>query len=309
MVEKYRSEKALVFVNDEDLETHALFIPEVTLLQVARTDFHSITGKLMPKSHIVDRIGDASGISFVAAECSTRKEGQLVWVGRAQGKKRMPDGMWRVSHVHEYEFDVETRAELDFNGKQAAKYRTDKDKTIHTLELKKFARQRAGTGARLKVIKELVGMATSFDPAEIQGGKLVLARVALNTQRMLEEPEMRNAIIQNAIGATEDIFGPGERDVTPSPEALPAPEEAGDVEPEQQALEGIPSDTDIPWDNPLEDIRKWFEMRIHEVPAQGTKDWIRSLLDDKASGQDLKVLQNYKAKLEAKMAAAKAGTK
>lgn len=312
MVEKYRSEKALVFVNDEDLKTHALFIPEISLLKATREDFHSISGKLMPKSHIVDRIGEASGVSFVAAECSTRSEGGTIYVGRAQGKKRMPDGAWRLSQVHEYEFDVETRAELDFLTDKRGQYNSDTARRKHTLELKKFARQRAGTGARLKVIRELVGMPTGLSPQEMQGGKMVFARVALNTNKMLEDPEMRQAVISHALVATEEIFGP-ERNVTPAAESLPAPEEQAQAEPgpatEQNQLAGIPGDFDIPWgeeESPVEQIRSWFEMRIHESLAQKTKDWIRSLLDGE-SGQDLEVLTNYKAKLEEKMAASKSG--
>ena len=318
MVEKYRSEKALVFVNAEDLQTHSLFIPEVTMLAVARDEFHSFSGKLMPKSHVVDLIATASGVSFIAAECSTRKEGESTWIGRAQGKKRLPDGTWRTSEAREYEFDVETRAELDFLNDKKNLYNTDTAKRYHVLELKKFARQRASTGARLNVIRELVHIPTAFKPDDIEGGQMVFARVALNTQRMLEEPEMRNAIIKNAIGATEDIFGPqAERNVTPqiADHVEATDEQIKDAAPAEQQLEGIPGDIEIPWgDGPpppteLEEIRAWFKMRIHELPAQKTKDWIKAVLDDPKSGQDFAVLTQYKEALERRMASAKGGGK
>ena len=125
LVEKYRSENALVFVRDEDLKTHSLFIPEVTLLKAGPADFHNISGSCMPKSYMVDRMGEAAGIAFIAAECSTRKEGDWVYVGRSQAKRRLPDGTWRTSHVQEYEFDVETRAKLDF-AKSPDKYKSEK---------------------------------------------------------------------------------------------------------------------------------------------------------------------------------------
>ncbi len=318
LVEKYRGENALVFVNNEDLKTHPLFVPEITLLKVEKKDFHIIQGKFMPKSHIADRIGEASGVSFVETGCSTRTESDHVYVGRAQGKKRMPDGTWRISQAHEYEFDVEVRAELDFNGKQADKYQTDKSKKLHKLELKKFARQRSGTGARLKVIKELVGMATSFEPREIETGQMVFCRVAVNTQEMLADPEMRRAAIKHALGATEEIFGPSiERNVTPEKEALPAPEETDtESESEQQKLAGI-LDDDIPWkDSPKSEppkervpteqevLRSWFEERIAEVPAEDTKTWLRDFLAGKLEGkdsQDVEVLKNYKEALERKL--------
>ena len=319
MVEKYRSDKALVFVNAEDLKTHELFIPEITLLKAnVKDDFHRISGKLMPKSHIVDRIADAAGISFIASECQTRAESNSMYVGRAQGKKRLPDGTWRLSQVHEYEFDIDTRAELDFMNDKNNYYKTDTAKLKHKLEMKKFARARAGTGARMKVIRELVGMPTGLEPKDIPGGQMVFARVALNTERMLKEPEMRNAIIQNAIGATEDIFGSApERNVTPEQEALPAPEADSEAESEAQGAEstseqfpGLPPDDEIPGFNekpPSEQaaLRSWFQMRIAEVTGEDTKKWIRDFLDGTLEGkdsQDLETLKKYKEALEAKIA-------
>ena len=320
MVEKYRSEHALVFVNDEDLKTHPLFIPEVTILAVKQDDFHNISGSLMPKGHITDRIGEASGVSFIATECGTRKDGDWVYVGRAQGKKRQTDGTWRLSQAHEYEFDVDTRAELDFNGKYGAdKYKTDKDKLVHKLEMKKFARQRAGTGARLKVIRELVGMPTGFKQPQLQGGQMVFARVALNTQEMLADPDTRQAAIRVALGATDEIFGPTPRNVTPEREALPEPEAESEEPPAESAtaFPGLPADDDIPgFDGPakepteVEILRSWFKMRIAEVSAKDTKQWIKDFLAGKLDGkdsQDVEVLKQYKGALERKLAAVPVG--
>ena len=75
---------------------------------------------------------------------------------------------------------------------------------------------------------------------------------------------------------------------------------------------GLPADDEIPgFNNPpkepteVEILRSWFDMRIGEVKAAETKDWIRSFLDGKIEGkdsQDIATLINYKDALEKKLA-------
>ena len=210
LIQKHKSNKDLVFVAEEDLHTQVMFIPVVVAIHATPDDFHNISGNLMPKGYQVDRIGEASGISFVAENCGVRKESEDVYVGYAQGKKRLPDGTWRPSSVCEYEFDVKTRSEEDFlndSKKREPKYKAEIDRKAHILQLKKFARQRAGTGARLKVIRELTGMPISFKPNEIQKA-MVFSRVAVNTDMLFADPEMREAAIQLATGTARDIYGP-----------------------------------------------------------------------------------------------------
>lgn len=242
VVKKYRHENAMVLVHEEDLDTQRMFKPVITKIPVTPNDFHEcpIQGKMMPKSHHVDRIGDAAGVEFVWGE--VKKEGDLVWVGRAQGRRRMPDGSWRTSSVQEYEFDVETRSEEDFLNDKKNRYADELSKRKHIVELKKVARQRAATGARLRVIRELVGIPIAFSKDDFQRA-LVVSRVAVNTDAMLEDPQTRRAAISHAVGAADTLFGT-ERNVTPQREALEAPqdeaEDFDDFDDESEEVEEPP---------------------------------------------------------------------
>lgn len=232
-LEQYRKDSnALVLVHEEDLATQRMFVPVVTKIPVTKADFHDypIQGRMMPRSHHVDRIGEAAGVEFV--DGGTRKEGEAVWVGWAQGRRRMPDGSWRTSSVQEYEFNVDDRAEEDFLNDQAKekskqRYTNDTKKRQHALELKKAARQRASTGARLRVIRELVGIPIAFSKEDFQRA-LVVSRIAVNTDAMLDDPAMRQAAVAHAVGAKESLYGP--RNITPQRAQLAAPEQAEDAE-------------------------------------------------------------------------------
>ena len=221
IIDAQRKNGSLVFVNDEEIRTQRMFIPQVTVIPAGPGDFHDkpIQGKYMPKSHHVDRIGEGAGIEFVAEHCGTRMEGDSVYVGSAQGRRRQSDGTWRTSSKQEYEFSVNDRAEEDFL-KDPDKYKTDIAKRKHVLELKKVARQRASTGARLRVIRELTGIPIAFGPDDVKRA-LVVSRIALNTDAMLDDPATRHAAIATAIGSTREIFGPGRSE----PVAIEAPAE------------------------------------------------------------------------------------
>ncbi len=239
LVAKYRGEKALVFVNDEELKTLSMFIPKVTQLIAGANDFHNIQGSYMPKGHHTARIAEAAGITFLYENCGTRKEGDNVWVGFAQGRRRLPDGSWRTSPVCEYEYNVEDRAEEDF-AKQPAIYKTEATKRKHILELRKFARQKANSGANYRVIRYLAGVPIGFKQTEISKA-MIFSRVAVNTNELLADPRMSEAAIRHAIGAIDLVYGPAhdngniatpaERVVTPAPEELPAPQEEADAGP------------------------------------------------------------------------------
>ena len=209
MVQKHVSDHDLVFVAEEDLRTQTMFLPEVVIIRSTPDDFHNISGKFMPKGYQTDRIGEASGIVFLE-NCGTRVEevdGDTAYVGFAQGKKRMPDGTWRPSSVCEYEFNPVKRAEEDFLKDTQGNYKTENQKKIHLLGLQKFGRQRANTGARLRVIRELTGMPISFKADQLQRA-MVFSRVAVNTDLFLSDPEMREAAIKVALGAGKEIYGP-----------------------------------------------------------------------------------------------------
>ncbi len=215
LVQKYRGQQDLVFVSDEELRTQAMFFPEIVAVHAEPGDFHKIGQKFMPKKHIVDRIAEAAGITFLEQNCGTRTEtveGATAWIGFAQGKKRMPDGTWRTSSVCEYEFSPVIRAEEDFlkdsqrePGKQ--KYNNEVNKKLLIITYKKYGRARANTGARLRTIHELTGMQTSFEAGQLKRA-LVYSRVAVNTDLLLADPKTREVALEAALGITRQIYGP-----------------------------------------------------------------------------------------------------
>jgi hypothetical protein len=210
MVKRYKSENQLVFVAEEDLKTHTMFLPEVVVIRSTPDDFHNISGNFQPKGHQIDRIGEAAGISFLTSNCGTRTEtvdGNTVYVGFAQARKRLPDGTWRISSICEYEFNPVKRAEEDVLKDSKGKYGNEKERKLLLLTYQKFGRQRADTGARLRVIHELTGMPISFKPQEIAKA-MIFCRVSVNTDALLADPEMREAAIRIATGASEQLYGP-----------------------------------------------------------------------------------------------------
>lgn len=210
LVEKYRSQNYLVFVNEEDLHTQTMFLPEVVIVNSTPEEFHNINGRFMPKRHQTDRIGEAAGIVFLEENGGTRTEqvdGHTVYVGFAQAKKRLPDGTWKTSSICEYEFDPVKRVEEDVLRDKQGKYKIEKEKNLLLLTYQKFGRARASTGARLRVVRELTGMPTAIEAKDLKKA-MVFCRIALNTDALLLQPELRDTAVKIALGAKESIYGP-----------------------------------------------------------------------------------------------------
>jgi len=209
-VQRHKQNQDLVFVTEDDLGKHTMFMPEIVVVHATPEDFHNISGKMMPKRHYVDRCAEASGVTFLEQNCGTRTEkvdGHEVYVGYAQAKKRMPDGTWRTSSVAEYEFDPKKRADEDILRDTKGKYNTEKDKKLLLLTYQKFGRQRANTGARARAIRELTGMPTAFEQRDIQKA-MVFYRIAVNTDELLASPQGQRAALGLVTGAVKDIYGP-----------------------------------------------------------------------------------------------------
>jgi hypothetical protein len=194
----------------------------------------------------------------------------------------MPDGSWRTSTPQEYEFDVQTRAEEDFLNDSKGKYSTEIAKKKHVLELRKVARQRASTGARLRVIRELLGIPIAFSHENFERA-IVVCRIGVNTDALLESPDMRKAAINQALGVSQEIYGPSERNVTPEREALEAPAEEAKEEPAQESA----AHDDDPFDEKEADLSEEQKARIaleewlnSDVLKESAKDLIRATLDD-----------------------------
>jgi hypothetical protein len=244
LVKHEKDKGALVFANMENLEAQVeLYRTEVTVLTFTDKDFHTINGKQMPSKAATDRIGEAFGIQFIQAACrvsAETREDELcgkrtVYCAEAQGKVRMPDGSWRTSTVDEYEFDPVLRAMLDKNVTELNE-RTKPTVAKAILEYSKVARQRAATGARLRVIRQLTGMPAAFDKAEA-GKPFVFTRVVQNTDYILKTPEGRTMATAQALGIDiSSLFG---KPTLPSPtvtttEIDHTPSGTTDSEPEQE---------------------------------------------------------------------------
>jgi hypothetical protein len=237
---------ALAFVTKEDcMAVTPLYKPEITVIQLRlpadkndqNADVYNISGKYMPKREIVDRIGEATGLIFIHEGCKTWTETydddiagkRMVYVSEQQAKKRMSDGSWRTSSVQAYEFDPVMRAMLDYNVTELnAQTKQTKNKWGKTLaqtilEYTKVARQRAETGARLRVIRELTNMPTAFS-AEDAAKPLVFGRFAQNTDYILQTREGRAMASAQALGVdVASLFGgrkisPEENEIAPAVE-------------------------------------------------------------------------------------------
>lgn len=209
---------SLVFVDKEwATEQTPLYKPEVTEMKINKdTDCFLISKKYMPKREVVDRIGEASGIDFIFGEIRnvTVTDESLgkhtVYIAVSQGRKMMSDGSWRTSSKCDYEFDPYLRAALDYDVTEINEKTKQKQKqgqngpygatlAKYILELQKVATQRANTGARLRVIRELVGMPTAFDAKDIEK-PLLFGRMVQNTAYILNTPEGRAMATAKALG-------------------------------------------------------------------------------------------------------------
>lgn len=209
-IEKAQQVGALIFVDKEwGTDKTPLYKLEITEIFINReTECFNISGKFMPRREVVDRIGEASGIDFIFGISSSRTVDddicgkRTVYTASAQGRRLMPDGSWRKSSKCDYDFDPVLRAMLDFDAtelnSETKQKRRISSKGVpygstlarYILELQKVAMQRANTGARLRVIRELVGMPIAFEAKDLDK-PLYLGRIIPNTDYILETPEGR----------------------------------------------------------------------------------------------------------------------
>ncbi len=213
IIERAQKSGALVFVNQENFQSKVeLYKTEATVIQARPDEFHNLQGKFMPNRPVTDRIGEAAGVEFVSGHVRSEMRDdaiagrRTVFIGTAQGKVRMPDGHWRMSAIEEYEFDPVLRAMLD----KKIDYITETNRSVFAraaMEYTKVATQRAATGARLRVIRQLTGMPTAFS-AEDMKRPLVFTRTVLNTEHILDTKEGRTLATMQALGMnTEALYG------------------------------------------------------------------------------------------------------
>ena len=234
VIEQNRNNGALVFVDQNAQPSTELYRLEATVVTLGKDDVHNISGKIMPKREAVDRIGEAAGIVFLDVRGDTETRDDIfigkhtVFIGRAQGKVRISDGSWRTSSFQEYEIDPVLRAMLD---KGITELTAENKKIVGKAiqEYQKFGKQRAQTGARLRVIRELTGMPTAL--TQEQAAKpLVFARIVQNTSYILQTPEGRALATAQALGM--DMAALYGRKALPEGSAGDPPMEDVTVEPE-----------------------------------------------------------------------------
>jgi|GEM_PF-3239289 len=296
VIEKARAGGALAYVGQGIAETVPLYKLEVSVIEVSPKDFHDkeVNGKILPRKEIVDKIGDAAGISFIPLENELSIErmeaepaldlpARSVFVGRCQGKVRLSDGSWRTSSVETYAFDYAARA---ISEEPADKYKQKRKMQ----EFYKAGPMRAASGARLRVIHQLTSMPSGFDPKEINAcsGKLVFSRIVQNTDYILSTHEGKMMAIAMATGAAAQLYGqrpeaaeaapagePPMRSVGPAAEGSAAPDDGDDF-----ALEG--EGTAPPRDDPIAAARNALE-DYYVLPGllgANAKASLRAALDD-----------------------------
>jgi hypothetical protein len=221
-VDDARKKGALVYINPEHCETQVeLYKTEVTEIHLKKGDFHIISSKFMPKKETVDKISEACGVTFIQASSRSRAETRdddlagkrTAYIAEEQGKLRMPDGSYRESPVEEYEFDPVLRAMIDKKVSEITPQNSTEVRRA-AMEYAKTARQRAKTGARSRVIRQLTGMPTAFDAKDLgidaEGNikPMLFSRIVQNTQFILQTPEGRAMATAQALGVDiSTLFG------------------------------------------------------------------------------------------------------
>jgi len=253
-IEAAEKSGALVFVDREWItEKTPLYKPEITEMKIDKAnECFNISGKFMPKREVVDRISEANGIDFIFGEVKTMTieddmcGKRIVYTAIAQGRKRMSDGSWRTSSKCDYDFDPVLRGMLDYDVTELNPQTKQKRKTSqrgeaygptlakYILELQKVAAQRANTGARLRVARELVGMPVAFTEKEIDK-PLYFGRIVQNTEYILKTPEGRAMATATALGVDVSTLFGGNKSALPSAAVSEEPyTPAGTTEPENE---------------------------------------------------------------------------
>jgi hypothetical protein len=248
----------LTYYRENEVIKNELYSTQITEIIVNPDMFHNITGNLYPKKGLTNDIGSASGIEFLPTvkdepvygdeiiNPDGSKSRKLCGVKTTkQGRRMRPDGSWQLSSPCTYEFNWMDRAELDFIA-TPDKYKSEIAQRKHILELKKFASQRASTGAELMVIRELTGMPTAFKKEELDnaGGKMVFSQIVKSQALQAAEARARvenirtggliadsinnaaNLLTGKTTDAKADFNSKFTRPETAQPDPEPEPEES-----------------------------------------------------------------------------------
>lgn len=282
--------KELVFYKQTDIVNTENYKSVTTRIPFVQADFHNLAGNYYPKKSLTNSIGHAAGIEYIG-ECRMEDvfdekispDGTVskIRVGiRAfkKGRKRRPDGTWAVSSECSYEFNWEDRAEEDFLKDEElyytggdAKYTFPDDENRQKImrrkrinALKKFATQRASTGAELMVIRELVGMPTGFKKDELSVGYIEVSQVC--ESQKLQDAKAKAHLVAIASGKDNNSAISKLLGIESEPECRETTEErnySADLQPE----EPIMSDEEkyaMELEKCTEDFREYIENQIRQ---------------------------------------------
>lgn len=116
------------------------------------------------------------------------------------------------------------------------------------LQYRKFKDERAMTGAKTRAIKALIAIKSAYTDAELSL-PFVFPKVIIDANKLLANPEMRQAAIKQMTGNINSIFGEA-RNVTPNAQkiiSISAPDDEEEAAAEMVASEKELGFDDIPW--------------------------------------------------------------
>ncbi len=170
------------------------------------------------------------------------EKGPIVdWKENERGKKYPVRGKWKNDQEKQAFIKRETRKAV--------------------LQYRKFKDERAMTGAKERVVRKLLALKPTYTNEELKK-PFAFPRVLPDVNKMLANPEVRQAAIERMTGAASSIFGPSngsrrERNVTPECQAIE--EDAGLEIPASEVHEApeepLPT-FDAPEEPPQEDSKE-----------------------------------------------------
>jgi hypothetical protein len=210
-----KADGANVYVDENTgIATSEFYRTEITRLDFdINIDFHKLETKAQneqtkrwevdesktvyaPKVNVLDRIADCAGITFVKNETNGVMHNDeygkhTAFISNCIGRKLMSDGNYKDSSLQIYEFDPLI---------QAMSESTDESKMRRkTIDYRKNAAKRAETGARLRVIRELVGIPQGF-PKERAEKYFVIGRIVPNLKQIASTERGRALAECKALG-------------------------------------------------------------------------------------------------------------
>lgn len=279
-----------------------------------------IEGRLAPARPAYQKIGSAIGLVEDPRHTGIIDRGSRHSRAKATAAMRKPNGDWLVLSEEKTcdvdAFEEEQRIKFDekaergnFNGKVTKWGETrggkkfpeafepwesdeQRQRTIDmavrkaTLPYLKFRDERAMTGAYERLVRKFLAMKASYDPAELSR-PFAIPRVTVDTDKMLEDPQMREVAMSRITGSVAGLFGPRENGGEGEDEVFSPPDQPG----EDRTVLGIPPSEDDEEDdpfappaagNPRDEIRETLEgyrERMSERQIEQLDAWLSENAD------------------------------